>query len=87
LKAIANYKLVLTKYLGDPMTQPDFTLPDPQRDEFEQQYKGMKRPHFGGGNVTMCRPMTEIELEQYRLYCELQGRSLGENENEYQMPF
>lgn len=34
------------------MSKPNFDLPDPQRAEFEQRYKGMKPPHFRGGDVT-----------------------------------
>lgn len=67
--------------------QPDFTRPDPQRDEFEQRYKGMRRPSFGGGDVTMCRPMTKVELEQYREYRRQQGRPLAGEGDEYQLPF
>lgn len=69
------------------MSQPDFTLPDPQRAEFERRYKGMKRPHFRSGDVTMCRPMTEAELYQYRQYREEQGVPLSDDRADYQIPF
>jgi hypothetical protein len=69
------------------MPAPDFIRPDPQRDEFEKRYKGMRRPDFNGGDVTMARPMTKLELEQYREYCRRHGRSLATENNEYQMPF
>ena len=69
------------------MSKPNFDLPDPQRAEFEQRYKGMKSPHFRGGDVTICRPMTNLELEQYRQYREEQGQPLAGTNDEYQLPF
>jgi hypothetical protein len=69
------------------MPQPDFTLPDPQRAAFEHQYRGKRRPHFNGGDITSCRPMTKLELEQYREYLDSQRRSHSTQSNEYQLPF
>jgi hypothetical protein len=68
------------------MTEPDFSLPDPQRAEFEKRYKGLKPPRFDNGDVTECRPMTRVELQQYRQYRASQGRSLP-NPEDYQQPF
>ena len=72
--------------MPEPIPQPDFTLPDPQRVEFEKKYPGMARPHFGGGDVTNCRSMTKLELEQYREYCRSQGVPIA-MDTEYKMPF
>ena len=68
------------------MNAPDFSLPDPQRAEFEKRYKGMKRPFFSGGDVTNCRPMTKLELQQYREWQSKQDGVAREEVN-YQMPF
>lgn len=35
--------------------------------------KGWREPHFGGGDVTMCRPMTANELKLFRAYRAHQG--------------
>lgn len=65
---------------------PDFSLPDPDRLAFEKRYPQLARPHFGNADVTMCRPMTKMELEQYREYRRRQGMSeMGSVE--YKMPF